>query len=143
MMPLCMLVVPAQRDRSQRLRIPRVVGFRGNGGKWLINQTVPPMPPGRLGIRCHDFLRIAENCGARIDDVSIHDPLPPAQADGRRPTAPRSLTLCAGAEYGPAKRWPIEKFAEAALAVQEHAGSSGYFWARRSKEPLVRNSPNS
>ena len=76
--------------------IPRVVGFRGKWRKWLINQTVPPMPPGPIRHQVHDFLRIAENCGARIDDAVDSRSTPLAQTEGRGETAPLTRTLCRG-----------------------------------------------
>jgi lipopolysaccharide heptosyltransferase II len=47
--------------------------------------------------------------------------LPRARTNG----APVKLGLCPGAEYGPAKRWLPERFAEAALAI---AGEGGVQW---------------
>ena len=43
------------------------------------------------------------------------DPEPPAHGDD---TGVR-IGICAGAEYGPAKRWPLERFAEVANDVGE------------------------
>jgi lipopolysaccharide heptosyltransferase II len=38
------------------------------------------------------------------------------------------LGLCAGAEYGPAKRWPLERYAAVANAVSAQAGRPVEWW---------------
>src|SRR4030095_14900952 len=99
-------------------RIPRKVGYRGHNRSCLLNQIVreprKPGPPAHHAIR---FLRIAEGCGAggalahTCGDVSL-----PQTSSIKDRT---SLVLCPGAEYGPAKRWLPERFAEVATAVSE------------------------
>jgi lipopolysaccharide heptosyltransferase II len=94
-------------------RVPRKVGYRGHSRAWLLNQIVRerrrPGPPEHHATR---FLRIADDCGADID---------PVQRDTQKHVPPKdrsvTLALCPGAEYGPAKRWLPERFAEAAAAI--------------------------
>jgi lipopolysaccharide heptosyltransferase II len=95
-------------------RIPRKVGYRGHNRSWLLNQIVrkprKPGPPEHHAIR---FLRIAEDCGAdvnlaaKIDNFSVPQTSKPKS----------SLGLCPGAEYGPAKCWLPERFAEVGTAI--------------------------
>jgi lipopolysaccharide heptosyltransferase II len=101
--------------------IPRRVGYRGHWRRWLLNQIVPvprkPGPPEHHSLR---FLRIARECGA---DTSNSD----RSLAGVRQSAdslqmaidrqPIKIGLCPGAEYGPAKRWLPERFAEAAERI--------------------------
>jgi lipopolysaccharide heptosyltransferase II len=101
--------------------IPRRVGYRGHWRRWLLNQIVPvprkPGPPEHHSLR---FLRIARESGA---DASNSD----RSLAGVRQSAdslqmaidrqPIKIGLCPGAEYGPAKRWLPERFAEAAERI--------------------------
>ena len=109
--------------------IPRRVGYRGHWRRWLLNQIVPiprkPGPPEHHSLR---FLRIARECGADTEQ-----PLTEKISNAQRQTPYAQLTgvfkpsvaenhqlkigLCAGAEYGPAKRWLPERFAEAAERI--------------------------
>ena len=102
-------------------RIPRRVGYRGHWRRWLLNQIVPvprkPGPPEHHSLR---FLRIARECGA--DTFNFDRSLAGVQystsnvqmAINRQPI---KIGLCPGAEYGPAKRWLPERFAEAAEKI--------------------------
>ena len=101
--------------------IPRRAGYRGHWRRWLLNQIVPvprkPGPPEHHSLR---FLRIARECGA---DTSTSDRSlagvrqsadSPRMAVDRQPI---KIGLCPGAEYGPAKRWLPERFAETAERI--------------------------
>jgi lipopolysaccharide heptosyltransferase II len=103
--------------------IPRRVGYRGHSRKWLLNQIVPETT--RIGPPEHQalhYLRIAETLGAEIQD-NWRDALcrVPNSKDGTENVTPLDqqprLALCPGAEYGPAKRWLPERFAEAATSI--------------------------
>jgi heptosyltransferase-2 len=94
--------------------IPRRVGYRGHWRSWLLNQIVPvprkPGPPEHHSLR---FLRIARECGA--DASNAQHPTSDLQTTINR--QPIKIGLCPGAEYGPAKRWLPERFAEAAEKI--------------------------
>jgi heptosyltransferase-2 len=95
--------------------VPRRVGYRGHFREWLLNQTV--LEPFSIGPPQHHagrFLRIAERLGARVDDVQF--------GTKRRKHVDFAMTkiaMCPGAEYGPAKRWPADRFAETAALVNK------------------------
>ncbi len=90
-------------------KIPRRVGFAGHYRRWLLNQVVRPVdqrgPPAH---QVEHYLDLARSLGvdASADEIAIDQP---------RTTAGR-IGLCPGAEYGPAKRWLPERFAEVAAA---------------------------
>jgi len=96
----------------------RLIGYEGNR-KRLLDQIIPPRKnPGPVGHRTRDYLRIALHCGAIVDDPTLHDPLP-----GGEWTPGGFIALCPGGEFGPAQRWPIERWAEAAKLVAEKTGA--------------------
>ena len=75
----------------------------------------------------HEYLHLAATLGA------TEEPRPPVlnvEASEIRAAAERFdiagnhvwLGLNAGAEYGPAKRWPLERFVEAARGLQDQTG---------------------
>jgi heptosyltransferase II len=113
------------------------VGYRGHWRSWLVNQIIrEPRKPRPLEHHSLRFLRIARECGAETEKTSNVQPAF-AVLDGlcrsERPTRnvqlsdsnrlsiinhqPLKIGLCPGAEYGPAKRWLPERFAEAALKI--------------------------
>ena len=98
--------------------IPRRVGYRGHWRRLLLNQTVreprKPGPPEHHSLR---FLRIARECGAETPNAQ---PLP--QTSNIKPQTSK-LGLCPGAEYGPAKRWLPERFAEVAAKVSAQSSA--------------------
>ncbi|PYL15873.1 MAG: hypothetical protein DME30_10585, partial [Verrucomicrobia bacterium] len=107
-------------------RIPRKVGYRGHARSWLLNQIVrEPRQPGPPEHHATRFLRIADDCGADVD-LARRDALPRV-LDMQKHVPPQdrraTLGLCPGAEYGPAKRWLPERFAEAAAAISAQAKS--------------------
>ena len=97
--------------------IPRVVGYRGHYRRWLLDQIIPPKKQvGPTEHHVRHYLRIAWRLGAEVEDASLRAPLPGAVGSGRKK---KRLGVCAGAEYGPAKRWPVADFARALERVRE------------------------
>jgi lipopolysaccharide heptosyltransferase II len=101
--------------------IPRRVGYRGHWRRLLLNQIVPkprkPGPPEHHSLR---FLRLARQCGADScnSDTSLAG-VPDSTSNVRMAVnhQPINIGLCPGAEYGPAKCWLPERFAEAAKHI--------------------------
>ncbi len=113
--------------------VPRRVGYAGHGGRRrLLNQVIKERPAAEAAAAAasavtasvarpdsalHErfrFLEIARQIGAEIDadDALAVSPVEPAA-----PAGLARFALCPGAEYGPTKRWPAERFAEAARRV--------------------------
>ncbi len=117
-------------------RVPRRFGYRGHFRRWLLNQRMrPEFHVGPLEHHSHRYLRLAEIAGAEVQQKT---PNPVEEETGRaaQRSTPKGfasrqpnvqsnqtarLALCPGAEYGPAKRWLPERFAEVArnIAGQE------------------------
>jgi heptosyltransferase II len=94
-------------------KIPRRVGYRRPWRDFFLNQFIPePAPPQPVKHHAKLYLKIAERIGA-----DMTEPLPPIAVNVPDPL---TLGLCAGAEYGPAKRWL--HFGEAARILSERHG---------------------
>src|SRR6478752_2465677 len=110
--------------------IPRRVGYRGHSRSWLVDQIVreprKPGPPEHHSLR---FLRIARGCGAETERTSnVQRPTLNVQLSDSDQLStinhqPLNIGLCPGAEYGPAKRWLPERFAEAAAKITEQSSA--------------------
>jgi len=93
-----------------RAGIPRIVGYRGSIRSKLLNQIIPePQESGPPEHHARRYLRIASYCGAKVDETTMLAPPQPLDS-----TTSAILGICAGAEYGQAKRWPAERYAEVA-----------------------------
>ncbi len=96
--------------------VRRRVGYAGHHRRWLLHQVVRPIE--RRGPPPHQvehFLDLARSLGvdATADEIALASSGPAICA------VPR-FGLCPGAEYGPAKRWLPERFAETAAAIGGH-----------------------
>src|SRR5262249_28354802 len=96
--------------------VQRKVGYRGHARSWLLNQIVrEPSQPAAPEHHAMRFQRIANDCGADVDvTAKIGNFSLPQTSNTKHQT---SLGLCPGAEYGPAKQWLAERFAETASAI--------------------------
>ncbi|MGA7274934.1 MAG: lipopolysaccharide heptosyltransferase II [Candidatus Udaeobacter sp.] len=98
--------------------IPRRVGYLGHCRRLLLNQTMrEPRKPSPPEHHLPRFLRIARECGAETPNT---EPLP--RTSNAKPQTSK-LGLCPGAEYGPAKRWLPERFAEVAAKVSAQSSA--------------------
>lgn len=96
--------------------LPRRVGYAGHQRRWLLHQVVTPLP--RRGPPPHQvehYLDLARSLGvdAEAGEIAATEPAVSSLSSSR-------FGLCPGAEYGPAKRWLPERFAETAAALGGH-----------------------
>ena len=102
--------------------IPRRVGYAGHHRRWLLNQIFrekkskkkrKPEPPKH---QVHHYLPWRNSAGRMLGTHS--DPTTPPPFVRQR-THAEDRASCPGAEYGPAKRWLPERFAEVMSRIYE------------------------
>ena len=92
--------------------IPRRVGREWHRGRLFLNQTLP------IRRESHPTLHQAGELLAMVCKLGATEPLPLPPRP--QPTGPLRVGLCPGAEYGPAKRWPADRY----RAVMESVSNS-------------------
>jgi lipopolysaccharide heptosyltransferase II len=103
--------------------VPRRVGYRGHHRRWLLHRLrrrrqAEPVRRGPPEHQAHRYLALA--CAVGAADVAAHGVTFPSRAEmAAWPNGPVRLGLCAGAEYGPAKRWLPQRFAEVAANIAD------------------------
>jgi len=92
--------------------IPQRIGYAKGGRQFLLTHSVPV--PSRNPVRMHQrfyYLDLVASLGGPTDDA-----MPELRKEAVAATAGMTVVICPGAEYGPAKRWPVESF----VAVAKH-----------------------
>jgi heptosyltransferase II len=100
--------------------IPQIIGYPGHARAWLLTQLVTPAP--FCYVRQHQhyyYSNLMEAIGATEQAGFPELRLPKTFEPVSVPTAKPQLTLCPGAEYGPAKRWPAPHYAALAKEFVE------------------------
>lgn len=116
--------------------IPRRVGYPGHSRRSLLNQVFAPKKKKKdrkqPEHQVHHYLALAEFVGADIKGALKRLPeMPPVKRE--RPV----IGLCPGAEYGPAKRWLPERFAQVVRIVQEATGAEWKIFGVEKDRPIV------
>jgi len=96
--------------------IPRRVGYAGKWRRKLLTAAFEGKPqetPHPARHQVYHYLDLAEWLGADVGAPKLSDFFSTCNP----PTGPLKIGLCPGAEYGPAKRWLPERFAQAANLV--------------------------
>jgi heptosyltransferase-2 len=95
-------------------RIPRIAGVAGHARRWLLSDVIPDLPfAWQTQHQVHGYVHLMKYLGASGDTAfpELKKPDTTGKAE--------AIGLCPGAEYGPAKRWPAERFAEVGQALSE------------------------
>ena len=93
--------------------VPRRVGYAGSWRRWLLNQVVPDTRRRKSEQhQVEDYLGIVRELGGDGEII-----LPPLKFDApldsfKIPAGAPLVVVAPGAEFGPAKQWPPERFAE-------------------------------
>ncbi|NJK93188.1 MAG: lipopolysaccharide heptosyltransferase II [Blastochloris sp.] len=104
-------------------RIPQRLGYPGHSRSWLLTHSIPKYSR-RLGLRHqqHDYLDLIHVFLEKPENTitpNFHPlPRPTPNLDSPTPSLPY-IVLCPGAEYGPAKRWPADRYAVLARHLAE------------------------
>ena len=102
--------------------IPRRAGYAAKWRRKLLNQPFAPSPkktqlPRPAQHQVHHYLDLANWLGA--NSGSLSEAFFNQERPARNSKSPVKIGLCPGAEYGPAKRWLPERFAEVARTVAQ------------------------
>ncbi len=121
------LLLPNSVRSALELRLGGVkslVGYAGHYRRLLLRRAVDEVSADSPRHHLHRYLDLVRALGAdpgRLDEILA---LPPAPAPPPRESGEIHLGLCPGAEYGNAKRYPVERYAEAiALLRRARPGS--------------------
>ncbi len=98
-------------------KIPQRIGYARSGRKFLLTKAVP-VPP-RQPLRLHQRFYYLDLVTALGGPVDAEAPTLRRPVVAEAASAEKTVMICPGAEYGPAKRWPVERFAMAARHFQE------------------------
>jgi len=103
-------------------RIPRRAGYLGKKRRWLLNEILDEKPRSeRPRHQVYHYLDLAKFAGATVDDAALNPgSFFPSNRNSKIATDRKiKIGLCPGAEYGAAKRWLPERFAEVANTVSQ------------------------
>jgi len=123
--------------------IPRRVGYPGHRRRWLLDQIFEqkkkkkkkiepaPRPPHQV----HHYLDLAQFVGAEVrpEDARLSEAISPLQSSVRKPV----IGICTGAEYGPAKRWLPERFAETMRILHERTACVWQMFGVEKDRPIA------
>jgi lipopolysaccharide heptosyltransferase II len=114
--------------------IPRRVGHPGHRRAWLLNQVLrPKKKKAKLKPPLHhaeQYLRLAEFVGATREGFT-------ETSQTTTTTGKLRIGVCPGAEYGPAKRWLPERFAEVMRTIRERTGCEWVVFGVEKDRPLA------
>jgi heptosyltransferase II len=98
--------------------VPRLVGFAGSFRSKLLHHVIAEHKDKATRHHARRYLQMVQVVGSAAGDEALECPI--------QVGAERRIGICAGAEYGPAKRWPLERYAQ--VIRQLHPALPDYEW---------------
>ena len=131
-------------------KIPRRVGYKGKSRRWLLNEIVPAKEAESTRPRhqFHHYLDLAEFAGAKVDgemrrpEKAFSGGSTPGvetsagNVEQRTPGQKIKIGLCPGAEYGAAKRWLPERYAEVVNTVSKRRECEWLLFGTQRDKPV-------
>jgi heptosyltransferase-2 len=116
-------------------KIPRRVGYPGHRRAWLLNQVLRPKKSKKVKAQppkhhAEQYLDLAEFVGATRGNQK--GTTPRIESGGKL-----RIGVCPGAEYGPAKRWLPERFAEVMQTIRERTGCEWAVFGVEKDRPIA------
>lgn len=121
-------------------RIPTRIGYVGEYRRGLLNDA-RALDAAAVPLMVERFAALASAPGARLSAPLAPPQLRVAEHEASRAvakfaldTTPGVVCLCVGAEYGPAKRWPPQYFAQLAQRLREQGFAVWLIGSAKDKE---------
>ena len=145
----CAILLPNSFDAALTVRlarIPRRIGYRRDGRRWLLTEAIRPPEPGEIPRHQRFYyLELLRRAGI----IHEYPACAEIRLDGREAArvagmhalreaglAPPVVGVSPGAAYGDAKRWLPERFAETAVRVARAQGASVALFGAAAERPL-------
>jgi len=148
----CAVLLPNSFDAALVVwmaRIPRRIGYRRDGRRWLLTEAVPPPESGEIPRHQRfyylELLRRAGIIHAYPPCAEIRlDACETAREAGRNLLRDAALAspvigVSPGAAYGDAKRWLPERFADAAITIARRRGATVAVFGSTGERPLCES----
>ncbi len=103
-------------------RVPHRRGAPGHGRGWMLNDVVRALPEGHQALECAALFGVSGEALPAPQLCTSDSELEPLRRRLGIPEGVRYLVVVPGAARGPAKRWPVERFAAAATALHDAFG---------------------
>ena len=118
-------------------RIPRRAGYRGKSRRWLLNEILEEKPKSsRPKHQVYHYLDLAKFAGATVDAGERAPEHFFPSTNNSKPDQKIKIGLCPGAEYGAAKRWLPERFAETANTVSQRRECEWILFGTQRDQPV-------
>lgn len=115
-------------------RVPARIGYHGHFGRKMILTHTWPKPKTATRHQALDYLDLVQYAGIETTP-SIE--LPSLNELKPSPIQEPYIALCPGAEYGPAKRWPSERFSQSAQMLAQEYGWKILLLGARGDQPVA------
>jgi heptosyltransferase-2 len=111
--------------------IPKIIGYRGHFRSYLLHVALPE-PQLNWHRRHHQYYYhdLVKHLGVEENTEFPELDIPEANI------VHNQIAICPGAEYGPAKRWPAEKFATTAKILKEQVNTEIVILGTAADRPL-------